>query len=386
LNLRARKRLDYTLGGALIALAKPLVFAAGRILRRDHDPRPRGRIVVIKMLGGGSMVLAGPALLGIRRAHPGCPLVLVSTAPVAAFGALLGVFDEIHTIDDRSLGRLVRSTARSVRRVLFADTVIDLEVYSRLTSVLSLATLARNRISFHLETVFWRRNLHTHLLFFNRFSNVHHFYDQVARLLGAAPAPREACAEAMLGALAAPPPARSESRRRIALGPACSELGRERRLSPAQWRIALAARPRCADAEIHVLGAPGDRDEAEAIVAACAPALPGTTWHVECGKLSLAESVALIAGCDELIGIDSALLHVARLLGVPTTSFWGPTDPATRLQAFPGAVDDVHYRKIACSPCIHVAEDPPCRGRNLCIEGLIEPERAAEAPAWWIES
>jgi ADP-heptose:LPS heptosyltransferase len=384
-NLRHRKLLDYYLGGTLIAFTKPLVALAGRLLRRDHDPRPRGSIVVVKMLGGGSLILAGPALLGIKRAYPEHPLVLVTTPPAAAFGALLGVFDEIHSIDDGSLGRLVRSVARSWRRTLFADTVVDLEVYSRLTSLLSLATLARNRISFYLESVFWRRNLHTHLLFFNRFSNVHHFYDQVALLLGAGPAPREACAEALLRALGKEPPAR-EGRRRIALGHACSELGRERMLSPAQWRVVLARHPKLAESDVFLLGGPGDRPAAEALRAECAPALPGSTWHDACGKLSLSESVALLAGCDEFVGIDSAMLHVARLLGLPTTSYWGPTDPATRLQAFPGAADAVHYRKIACSPCIHVAEEPPCGGRNLCITGLVEPERATEAPSWVIES
>ncbi len=384
MTLSARKLLDYYLGGALIAFAKPVVMLLGRVLRRDHDPRPRGTIVVLKMLGGGSLVLAAPALLGIKRANPSLPLVLLTTPPVAAFGALLGVFDEIHAIDDRSIGRFTLSSLRSWRRVLRADTVIDLEVYSRLASVLSLMTLARNRISFYLETTFWRRNLHTHLLFFNRFSNVHHFYDQVAILLGAAPASRDACAESLLGTVGKQPSAR-EAGRRLGLGPACSELGRERRLSPEQWRVALARHPKSEHAEICVLGGAGDRLEAQAIITECEPSLPDCTWRNECGRLSLAGSVALLASCDEFIGIDSALLHVARLLGIPTTSYWGPTAPSTRLPEFTGAVDVVHYRKIACSPCIHVAEEPPCRGQNLCIAGLIDPERATLAPSWVID-
>jgi len=383
MKLGTMKRLDYYVGGALIALARPLVALVARILRRDHDPRPRGAIAVVKLLGGGSLLLAGPALLGLRRANPDVPFLLLTTRRVAAFAELLGVFDRIVALDDRSLVRLVRSAAQGWRHVLGADTVIDLEVYSRFSTVLALLTLARNRVGFYLEAAFWRRGLHTHLLFFNRFSNVHLFYDQVARLLGAAPESREACAEQMRRRLPPAPP--RAPGRRIALGHACSEFGRERMLSPAQWLHVLAKHPSLAGAEVHVLGSPDDRPDAEALVAACSPHLPAAAWHDQCGQLGLAEAVALLATCDEYLGIDSALLHLARLLGVATTSFWGPTDPATRLQAFAGAADVVHYRKIACSPCIHVAEDPPCRGQNLCITGLVDPSPQPVDPMWVIE-
>ena len=385
MKLASMKRLDYFAGGALIALARPFVLLAARLLRRDHDPRPRGAIVVVKLMGGGSLLLAGPALLGIKRANPLASLSLLTTRRVAPFAQLLGVFDRIVELDDRSIGRLAASAARGWRHLLGADTVIDLEVYSRFSTVLALLTLARNRIGFYLEAAFWRRGLHTHLLFFNRFSNVHGFYDQVARLLGAAAETREACERQLRRGLPAAP-ARESGRRRIAIGHACSELGRERMLSPAQWLALLERHASLAGAEVHVLGGPADRPEAEALLATCAPQLPAAAWHDQCGRLGLPEAVALLASCDEFIGIDSALLHVARLLGVPTTSFWGPTDPATRLQPFPGARDVAHYRKIACSPCIHVAEEPPCRGRNLCMSALIEPPREGEGPMWLIES
>jgi ADP-heptose:LPS heptosyltransferase len=384
LKLGTMKRLDYFVGGALIALARPFVLLTARLLRRDHDPRPRGSIVVVKLMGGGSLLLAAPALLGIKRAYPTAPLSLLTTRRVAPFAALLGLFDHIVALDDRSFLRLAASAARSWPRLLGADTVIDLEVYSRFSTVLALLTLARNRIGFYLEAAFWRRGLHTQLLFFNRFSNVHGFYDGVARLLGAAPATREDCERRLRDGLPAAL-ARTHGRRRLALGHACSELGRERMLSAEQWRVLLARRDDLAGAELHVLGGAEDQPAAEALIAACAPQLPSVAWHDQCGQIDLAGAVALLASCDEFIGIDSALLHFARLLGVPTTSFWGPTDPATRLQPFPGARDVAYYHKIACSPCIHVAEEPPCRGRNLCMAALIEPPPEGEQPMWMIE-
>jgi ADP-heptose:LPS heptosyltransferase len=385
MNLRVKKRLDYYVGGALIALSKPLVMLAGRILQRDHDPRPRGEILVLKLLGGGSLLIAAPALLGIKRAHPACRLSLMTTPAVAPFAELLGVFDRIYLLDDRSFLRMLASAARCWSRTLGVDTVIDLEVYSRLSTVFSALTLARNRIGFYLEVVFWRRNLHTHLLFFNRFSRVHVFYEHVARLLGATPVTREECAELVRCKLPRVTHG-SETGRRIAIGHACSDLGRERMLSPRQWRLVLERMPKLEGAEVHLLGGAADRAHADAIIEACSERLSGDTWHNHCGILTLAESVALLATCEAFLGIDSALLHVARLLAIPTTSFWGPTDPATLLQPFPDVTDGIHYRKIPCSPCVHVTEEPPCGGNNLCIATLIEPPPEDVAPMWVIDS
>lgn len=67
------------------------------------------------------------------------------------------------------------------------DTIVDLEVYSRLTTVISTLTCARNRVGFYIEAVFWRKSLYTHLIYFNRFAGTFLWYDAVARLLGVEP-------------------------------------------------------------------------------------------------------------------------------------------------------------------------------------------------------
>jgi ADP-heptose:LPS heptosyltransferase len=91
-----------------------------------------------------------------------------------------------------------------------------------------------------------------------------------------------------------------------------------------------------------------------------------------------------LAEVDELICIDSALLHYARLLGIPTISFWGPTDPASRLRESDVNRDEIHYHKLPCSPCVHVAQEPPCRGDNVCMRFAVDPDRVMEANPKWI--
>jgi ADP-heptose:LPS heptosyltransferase len=66
-------------------------------------------------------------------------------------------------------------------------------------------------------------------------------------------------------------------------------------------------------------------------------------------SLILKESVACIKSSAELWENDSGLLHDARLLGKKNVSFWGPTDPVTRLQEFADVATEVYYQKIPCS-------------------------------------
>src|SRR5512139_3154974 len=148
MNTVRQKRLDTTLGVPLLAALKPLVVGLGWLLGRDHSLEPRGRILVIKMLGGGSLVLALPALLGLRRAHPELRLSLLTTRGVAPFAQTLGVFEDIVAVDTRSFLRLLLSSGAAWVRVFGADTVVDLEVYSKLTTVFSVLSCARNRLGF----------------------------------------------------------------------------------------------------------------------------------------------------------------------------------------------------------------------------------------------
>lgn len=178
MTLDRKKWIDLALGTLLVVLLKPWVMLVGRLLRRDHEVTPRGDILCIKMQGGGSLVIAHRALMGLRLAYPQARLRLLCTPATRVFGELLGVFDDYIVVADRSMLHLIVSGVRALWACRGIDTVIDFEVYSRLTTVMALFTLARNRISFYMESAFWRQDLATHLIFFNRAAGVYVFYSQ----------------------------------------------------------------------------------------------------------------------------------------------------------------------------------------------------------------
>jgi ADP-heptose:LPS heptosyltransferase len=73
-----------------------------------------------------------------------------------------------------------------------------------------------------------------------------------------------------------------------------------------------------------------------------------------------------------MVTIDSGPLHIARKLGLPTVSVWGPTDPRSYIK-IPAGQEKRHlyvYYKVSCSPCVHHYENLPCGGNNICMKEI----------------
>src|SRR6476646_9378169 len=315
MHLRTQKLIDNYVGGAAIAVLRPATMLLGTLLRRDHELTVGDEVVWVKMLGGGSLVLAMPMLLGFRRAYPKGRMVLVTTPSVKLFAELLGVFDEYRVIDAHSGFGLLWTSLVTLLRTFRADCIVDLEVHSRLTTVFTTLTMARNRVAFWLDHIFWRRGLASHLVFFNRSSGSFYFYDRIGDLFGVKPASRAECERALAeasGGVAAGVTATSKVAGQVSVGFACSDLAHERMLSPDQWVRAFGENLRPEPRTFVFLGAPGDRARGDAIIDALRAAYPTLTFRNACGDLSIKQSVATLFESTDFWGIDSSLLHLAR--------------------------------------------------------------------------
>jgi ADP-heptose:LPS heptosyltransferase len=362
-----KRRIDYWVGGSVLLLLFPLVRLLGLAMRRDHSLARRKGCVVIKMVGGGSLFLAMPSLQAIRGQFPAGSFILIGTRAVTDVARDHDWFDACWTIDDTTIARLLISTMRVLwHAARKADHLIDLEVHSRLTTLLGLLTTIRNRIGFVDEIVFWRRGFYTHMTYFNAHGPVYAFYDVLAEWFGIARVEVSAFnAKFRHRVLAARlPPGTIETRRYVAIGHGCSDFGKERQLTPREWQRVLWPLS-VAGFDFVFLGALGDADMADAIIAEL-----GRGVNL-CGRLSLLQSAKVIARASSFYGIDSMLLHFARALAVETVSIWGPTSPETRLRPT-GTAERVAFAKMPCSPCIHVHEMPPCQGRRDCIAHAVE--------------
>ena len=123
MNIRTKLLTDYYIGGTLQALLKPPTVLLGKILRRDHTLSRCSSVTFIKLMGGGSLVIAYPALLALKKTPQIKQLRLITTSAVKPFAEILGVFDEIIVIRDNSavtlltdsIGALRKNTRGSVR-------------------------------------------------------------------------------------------------------------------------------------------------------------------------------------------------------------------------------------------------------------------------------
>ncbi len=380
MKINAIKTIDYYVGSTVIALLKPIVFLLGKILQRDHSLELKKSVNFVKLLGGGSLVIAFPALLGLRKKYPDLKINLITTKGITPFARTLNVFDNYYEIDHSSVIKLLLTSVTTYLRTFGSDTIIDLEVHSKLTTVFSVLTAVRNRIGFYEHEAFWRRRIYTHMIYFNTFSGSYEFYDKIIQLFSVSPSSTDECRDHLLNYLReAEKPVRragKSGKNRICIGHACSDLGRERMLDVIQWSKVFQSRiDTDSEAEVIFLGAKRDSKLASEVIDKLTPQFKQIKFVNSCGKFNLIESLSCLSASDEFWGIDSSLIHYARILKVKSVSWWGPTDPKTRLREIPGLQEETFYCKIPCSPCTHVTETPPCMGDNICIENLFNDNK-----------
>lgn len=374
MNLDLKKALDLYVGGVLIILLRPLVVFLGKVLGRDHSPIPKGDITVIKLLGGGSLVIGLPALYAIKNKYPNQKLQILTTKSIVPFAKTLNVFDEYLIIDDTSLFKLLTSSLTILKKLFRTDTILDWEVYSRLTTIFALFTCARNRMGFYREDVKSRTNFSTHLVFFNLYYGSWYFYEELSRLMGCEIPPIQEVRKKFLAGINAKQRI-SDEWTRIGFGHCCSDLSKERMLSAQQWKsFASSKLDPSKKYKFYFFGAPADKAFGDEIGNKLLE-IENIQIQLEnrCGKTKLNESIEEMAAMDEFWAIDSALLHYARLMGLKLRAFFGPTSPQSLIKPFEGQEEELIYKQLPCSPCVHATETPPCKGNNKCIQDLFGP-------------
>ncbi len=394
----AKRRLDLLLGEPLCVVLNLLARLLGRLLRRDHTVPPELRCVwVVKLVGLGSVVNATPLLRALRGRFADARLVFIGFEGLGPLLERLPEVDEAILLRDRRLGLLVWDTLRLAVRAWRErpELVLDLEVHSRASTVLTTLTAARNRAGFVHSTAMFRQGLYTHLLYFNRWAHIVDCYLQLGRLLGATdggaslthPTLTAADQRAADDWLSAHQMAAAGSF--VALNPNVGELCEERRWPPerfarvAQELVALGHGP------LVLIGAPSEVAANEHVLAALTADGRAQVYQAA-GSLSLGGTLALLSRARLLLTNDSGPLHLAAALGVPTVSLWGPGLPQT-FEPREGR-HRVVYRPVYCSPCLYMVDSVPCQGANICMQGigwpavvravleLLDDPRAADYP------
>ncbi|MDH7569806.1 MAG: glycosyltransferase family 9 protein [Armatimonadota bacterium] len=361
------RALDRWAGPVLVRLVAHLVRGRQAL---PEDPR---HIVVVKLLGIGALVLAEPALRALGQRYPKAKLSLVTFAGHAGIAPLIPAVTETLEIRQQSPVAFLRSLARvlwTLRRRP-PDLVVDLET-SHFSALLSAASGAACRVGFRVAG--WRTHrLYTHAVDYDEDS---HARDRFLALAGAAGAPPPADRTPRLHLPPDTPSATHQlgvpaDRPVVAVNIHVGALCPERRW-PLERFVALCRRLlEETNASVVLIGSPG---EAAFTAAAAAAIGPHPRLYNAAGKLSLVESVSLLAQCAVVVSSDSGAAHLAAAVGTPTITLFGPESPSR--YGPPGQEGLTLYRPAPCSPCLTVAnaKRAPCRGRNVCMWNITVAE------------
>jgi ADP-heptose:LPS heptosyltransferase len=369
-QLPANRKLDKYIGYCLIAILVPVTRLLGILMRRNHRlQQPPQHLLFIKLLGLGSLVVATGPIQAMRQQFPNTRFILLTDTNIASGIEPFQVFDEIWPVDTSSLSVTISTSLHFIARSwrLKKLWVADLEVYSKLTTVYSLLTMAKNRFGFHLRPVFFRKYLNTHNIPFQQSTCLEDNYEHMARVITGAEA---------LPATERDQPVRQEEwqKQYIVLNNTCSSLAPVRKLPDETFAAICTWILTQTHFRVAFLGAPADKNGIDQFIDQHLPAhkQKGRISNIA-GALDFEAYYGFIADkgiC--MVTIDSGPLHIARKLGLPTVSIWGPTNPASYLK-IPAGQEKRHlflYNKVGCSPCVHHHEQLPCGGNNFCMKEI----------------
>ncbi len=191
MQLSTMRRVDYFVGIPL-CFVLTLIVRALAVLRGDRaDGTPR-KILFIELSEMGSTIIASAMIRRVQERYREAEHCFCIFRKNAASLRLLGLFREecIFRIRDDSLAHMATDVWRFMTfcRRERIDTVIDLELFSRISSLLSLLSGATTRVGFHNyrgEGLYRGEHL-THRVNYNP------YYPHVAELPGAGGGPRSA--------------------------------------------------------------------------------------------------------------------------------------------------------------------------------------------------
>ena len=373
---RILRLLDKILGTILFFALVPLCSLIQRFAPAKLTTIP-STITVMKLHGGGSILVAMPALLGIRKKFPQATMALICTQETKKFAELTGIFDKFIVINSSSFGKLLLSGVAALSSCYRHDVFLDMEPHSTLAALFTPLTFAARRVGFVKAGEMHRAKGYTTPIYFNLNAPIYAFYEQAASTLGVEPATMEECQNVLRSKCENITPVLTETHARPAIYASAftSSLSPERMMSAPQWVAQFAKQFGKTQPFTLILG--GGSEETMVtnnFAAKLKVAFPSVTILVTCGTRSLRESMADINSVDEFWGVDSGPLHIARLLGKNCTSFWGPSNPAYRLRPVLGLEEKVFYRALPCSPCVHLSTVSPCKGDNQCMKKLFSDE------------
>lgn len=389
MHVDTMRSIDYWVGVPLCFVGS-CVQKVARLFPSLAKKEPKN-VLLIELSEMGSTILVDPAMQKLKQQWEANLFFVIFTKNKPSLDLLGTVPSEnIFTIDEGSMGSLIRDALRFFiwTRQRKIGTVIDLELFSRFTALLSGFSGASTRVGFHpfFNEGLYRGSMLTHKVAYNPHIHIaKNFIALVNAVLSKTPqipysktvieedeivlnrvTVSEEAKVSMQKRIQAHCPIYDPQHHRIVLFNAnASDLMPLRRWDRANY-IALASRILENYPEVIILltGAPSEYEGLQRI-----PDALGSPRCVNfAGKTSFAQLVALYEVSEFMLTNDSGPGHFSAVTSMPSFVFFGPETPA--LYGSLGITTPI-YAKLACSPCVSAANHrkTACND-NVCLQVL----------------
>ncbi len=389
MKLSTQRWIDRWVGQALCAVLSLWVHLTSKRQSTSLPQTPR-HILVILLSEMGSVVLAGPMFTALRTRYPGATIHVLQLKKNQEVAKLLGLALPEHLLaldDSAGLGLLgdIWRVCQTLRH-LPLDAVIDCELFSRISSLLSYLSGAPIRVGFtpHTQEGLYRGSFINRAIPYNPYQHISNQFLSLVDALNDASMPRNKAApirplphdtglsvqfdnvelQNYSAKLRADHPRLAG--RKIALLYAGGGLLPERAWPAAHY--AEVARGLCNAG--HSVGLIGLRDDAELAQDLCQQVNSAFCIDLTGYTRSIRELLMLFHGTHLLITNDGGPGHFASLTPIQTMVFFGPE--TGRLYGPLGPRAQVLEAGIACSPCLSAYNHRLtfCDGDNQCLKRL----------------
>ena len=399
MKLQTQRWIDRWLGQLLcgvVSVGVRLTQYGRPVAQLPREPR---HILVILLSEMGSVVLAGPMFAALRQHYPSATLHVLQLKKNQEVSVLLGLAkpEHLHALDDSAgLGLLgdIWRVSMALRR-LPLDAVIDCELFSRISSLMSYLSGAPLRVGFtpHTQEGLYRGSFINKSIPYNPYQHISQQFLSLVDALQADSMPRNKAAvirevphdtglsvpfapaelQAYRSKMLADHP--TLAGRKIVLLYAGGGLLPERAWPAAHY--AQVARGLCQAG--HAVGLIGLRDDAQ--LARDLRTQINSDFCVDLTGYtrSIRELLMLFHGSDLLITNDGGPGHFASLTPIRTMVFFGPE--TGRLYGPLGPRAQVLESGLACSPCLSAYNhrETFCDGDNQCLKRIPADPVLADA-------
>jgi ADP-heptose:LPS heptosyltransferase len=385
------RAVDYWIGVPLCFLGTLLV----RLLGTPKGPEKPQRILFVELSEMGSTIIANPALEKAKRELGAEIFFLIFERNIDCLHLLPTVPESnIVTIRETSLFALAADTLRFLRWVRKAkiDTVVDMELFSRYSGLLTGLSGARRRVGFHRFHAegLYRGEMLTHRVNYN--GHIHmakNFVCMINALL--APAPEVPYSKTFVSdeEIRVPlqpvteddkefirglirqvyPDYRPDFHRVILINPNSSELLPQRRWERENYNtLASLIVNEWDDVLVLITGSKAEREEAQRMQ----DKVNHPRFRSFAGMHKLKAITALYNVAVVLVSNDSGPAHFSAIAPIRSIVLFGPETP--KLYGSLGNSEAI-WAALSCSPCVTAANQKNSACNDAVCMKLITPER-----------